>query len=352
MSKSPKKKPTQKPSGATGKPVKEDAGESVNPVKTNAAENSTPDGKDEAKERQSERETVAEDDKPEKEEAASSHEPHEHREFTVSDSPEPRAKLITTPVIVLLIAVVAVGIYAATTQSNLDETATRAASLQKDLAKAQGELSQSTALRESEAIAHKGEKDQLEEQVAALESALDSTKTAVGELKDEKKQANKELSQFKRVSAQFKRMIDAGKLEVVFRRGRMVVNLPAQVLFDSGSAELSEEGSDALKEVAKILKTVKKKRFIVGGHTDDRKIFKANYDSNWELSAARATVVTKALIKSGIKPWNLIAAGYSQYAPVASNKTDQGRQKNRRIEIILEPYLKDIELPDTRKKKS
>jgi chemotaxis protein MotB len=124
-----------------------------------------------------------------------------------------------------------------------------------------------------------------------------------------------------------------------------VVNLPAQVLFDSGSAELTEDGEAALKEVAKILRTVRNRRFMIGGHTDNQKIVKADFDSNWELASARAIVVTKALIKAGLPPKNLVAAGYSQYAPIASNASDVGRQKNRRIEIILEPFLKDITPP-------
>ncbi len=326
MSKSPKKKPTQKPSPETGKPEKKEVLE--------------------------EKRSVIENNKPPKEDDTPPGDPEEDNADRASETPERRSRLFVLPAVVLLVALVGVAIYAATIRSDLDESIKREAGLRGELTKVQVELRKTSVLREGEATAFTEEKGKLEEQVAALESALDSTKTAVGELKDEKKQTTKELAQFKAFSARFKRMIDAGKLEVVFRRGRMVVNLPAQVLFDSGSAELSENGSDALKEVAKILKTVKNKRFLVGGHTDDRKILKAKYDSNWELAAARATVVTKALIKAGIRPWNLAAAGYSQYAPVASNKTDQGRQKNRRIEIILEPNLKDIELPNTRKKKS
>jgi chemotaxis protein MotB len=189
-----------------------------------------------------------------------------------------------------------------------------------------------------------------EEKIAGLESALDSSKSRFGELRDEKKQAKRELAQFKAFSAQFKRMISSGKLEVVFRRGRMVVNLPAQVLFGSGSAELSEEGKTALMDVAKVLRKVQNKRFIVGGHTDNQKIKRSTFKSNWELSTARAVVVTEALVKAGLKPWNLIAAGYSEYAPIANNSSEEGRQKNRRIEIILEPYLKDISPPKPKKK--
>ncbi len=273
------------------------------------------------------------------------------RELDKTNSKNQKVRWICIGAIVLLgVVAVVLAVSLSSANTKLEEADGKIKEKSETLAATEKGM---TALREtceSERNECNTTKQQLEEQVAGLESALASTKTAFGELKDEKKQASKELAQFKAFSAKFKRMVSTGKLEVVFRRGRMVVNLPAQVLFDSGSAELSEEGHKALKEVAKILRKVQNKRFIVGGHTDNQKIRKSkSFKSNWELSTARALVVTEDLIAAGLKPWNLIAAGYSQYAPIASNATDVGRQKNRRIEIILEPYLKDIEPP---KKKS
>ncbi len=247
---------------------------------------------------------------------------------------------------------VALGFYAVKTNGKLEKSEEAAKQSREQVTLSESKLKSAAADREADEAKWKEAQQALETQIEGLETALKNTESTVGELKDESRENAEELAQFKKFSNQFKRMTDAGKLEVVFRRGRMVVTLPAQVLFDSGSADLSEEGQSALKDVAKILKTVKNKRFIVGGHTDDDKIKKADFESNWDLSAARALTVTKALIKSGLKPGNLVAAGYSQYAPIASNKTEQGKQKNRRIEIIVEPYLKDIEPPKTGKGKS
>ena len=82
----------------------------------------------------------------------------------------------------------------------------------------------------------------------------------------------------------------------------MIVELPAAVLFASGSAELSGDGRQALQEIAKILKKVPGKRFMVGGHTDDVPLTKnAAYASNWALSAARAVMVTEELIQAGLR---------------------------------------------------
>jgi chemotaxis protein MotB len=133
-------------------------------------------------------------------------------------------------------------------------------------------------------------------------------------------------------------MIDSGALQVSFRRGRMIVEMPAAVLFDSGSAVLSEAGRETVTSVAKVLRNVPRHRFLVGGHTDNVPVTK-QYESNWELSAARAVRVTEMLTKQGVAPKRLAVAGYSEFDPVASNATDAGRQKNRRIEIILEPYM-------------
>jgi chemotaxis protein MotB len=158
--------------------------------------------------------------------------------------------------------------------------------------------------------------------------------------------AAKELvAEFKSLTASFQKMIDSGKLDVVFRRGQMVVKLPAAILFPSGSAELSEEGQAALGEVASILRQLRGRRFTVAGHTDNVPVVQASFHDNWELSAARAVTVTKLLIAKGMPATSLVAAGYSEYDPVAANAGTTDRQKNRRIEIILAPNLKKMNLP-------
>ena len=246
--------------------------------------------------------------------------------------------------------IVMLGYHSSNVKSELAKTEDAKKKIVEAFEKSKQEFLGKNETNSAEKAALEESKEALEAEIAKLESSLRNVKSRVGDLRDEKRDAERELGQFKRVSKQFQRMINSGKLEVDFRHGRMVVNLPAQVLFDSGSAELTEEGLKALREVAKVLRKVKNKRFVVGGHTDNRKIRKASFDSNWELASARAIGVTKALIKSGLPPSNLIAAGYSQYSPIASNSTEAGRQKNRRIEIILEPYLKDISLPSRKNK--
>jgi chemotaxis protein MotB len=84
---------------------------------------------------------------------------------------------------------------------------------------------------------------------------------------------------------------------------------------------------------------MRSRRFIVAGHTDNIPVATDRFANNWELSTARAVEVTSELVRGGLRAEQLVAAGYSEYDPVARNSNDKGRQKNRRIEIILEPRL-------------
>ncbi len=178
--------------------------------------------------------------------------------------------------------------------------------------------------------------------VSDLSTEVAALRTQLDELAEEREAAQEQLAEFKQMTAQLKRMIDSGKLQVNFRRGRMIVELPAQVLFPSGSADLTDQGREAISEVAKILRGMRERRFIVAGHTDNVPVTGDRFKSNWELSSARAVNVTEALIKGGLRPVQLVAAGASEYDPVARNNNEKGKQKNRRIEIILEPRLKPI----------
>lgn len=175
-----------------------------------------------------------------------------------------------------------------------------------------------------------------------LNTQLAAAETQLAALNAERSEIKEELAEFRQLSQQLKKMIDSGRLEVTFRRGRMIVELPAQVLFPSGSAELTPDGTKALHEVARILRTMRSRRFIVAGHTDNIPVATPQFPSNWELSTARAVQVTKALIKGGLRAEQLIAAGASEYDPVARNTSEKTRQKNRRIEIILEPRLRPL----------
>lgn len=184
-------------------------------------------------------------------------------------------------------------------------------------------------------------------QAAAAEAAREELKASQEEIQQLKRlraQAEAEKAQFAALTARFKSMIDAGRLEVVRRDGRMMLKLPDDILFPSGSKKLKKGGREALVEVAGVLKEAASDReFLVAGHTDNVPLKRGGrFRSNWELSTARATEVVKLLINQGVEPESLAAAGYGQYDPIASNESPDEREKNRRLEIILLPKLEDV----------
>ncbi|MDH3354346.1 MAG: OmpA family protein, partial [Chromatiales bacterium] len=115
------------------------------------------------------------------------------------------------------------------------------------------------------------------------------------------------------------------------------VTLSATLLFPPGSTKVSNFGRKIINDLAKSL-IGKETLIIVEGHTDNipiRSSLKEKYQSNWELSANRATSIIHIMISAGIKPKRLEAHAFGATRPIASNKTDKGRSRNRRIEILI-----------------
>jgi len=179
-----------------------------------------------------------------------------------------------------------------------------------------------------------------------LEQKLAASEEELAELRRQREAQKEQLELFDKFTAKLQSMIDVGDIDVSIRRGRMVVGMPSRVLFPSGEHELSEKGKGTLKKVAVALAELPERRFVVAGHTDDMPIgekIKTLYEDNWDLSARRALVVTRFLIEQGVAPASLAAAGYGQHDPAVSNKTAAGRKKNRRIELIVEPELSQLQ---------
>lgn len=139
--------------------------------------------------------------------------------------------------------------------------------------------------------------------------------------------------------SRFDALITAGTLDVTFERGRMVINLAQDVLFEAGSAELGEMGVETITSLAGVLSTIGEQELQVEGHSDNVPISTRRFPSNWELSAARALAVVHVLTDGGVTPERLSGAGFAEFRPVADNETDAGRQDNRRIEIVILPDL-------------
>jgi chemotaxis protein MotB len=120
----------------------------------------------------------------------------------------------------------------------------------------------------------------------------------------------------------------------------LVISFVAEVLFDSGRSELKPNSFARLEKVAAVLgSTVPDLDVGIEGHTDNESISRSGWKSNWELSVARALSVLHHLTGKGVAPQRLAVIGYGEYRPVISNDTKEGRQRNRRVEIVILPRL-------------
>jgi len=133
--------------------------------------------------------------------------------------------------------------------------------------------------------------------------------------------------------------IQRGEVKISELKGKLTVNVVDKILFDSGKAELKGAGIAVLKQIGDILKSTVDKNIQVEGHTDNvpiRGSLAKVYPTNWELSTTRATTVLHFLQREvGIPGERLSAVGYGEYSPIANNSTEDGRAKNRRIQIVL-----------------
>lgn len=133
-------------------------------------------------------------------------------------------------------------------------------------------------------------------------------------------------------------------LTVEQKNGKVYVSMENKLLFNSGSWAVGSEGKKAVVEVAKVLGDNPDIAVLIEGHTDDDG-FKGSgpIADNWDLSTKRATAIVAILSENKkVNKQNLTAAGRSEYAPLMSNATAEGKAKNRRIEIILTPRLDEI----------
>ena len=133
-------------------------------------------------------------------------------------------------------------------------------------------------------------------------------------------------------------------LTVYQKNGKVYVSMENKLLFGSGSWSVGTEGKKAVVEVGKVLAANPEISVLIEGHTDDDPYGGSGVIAdNWDLSTKRATAIVNILAENkGVSKQNLTAAGRSEFSPIASNATAEGKAKNRRIEIILTPKLDEI----------
>jgi chemotaxis protein MotB len=247
-------------------------------------------------------------------------------------------------------------------ESTITEERARAAGLQDDLEESQRRLLIAEA--ELEGMTELSESAQAEvalllQQVAALNIQLATLNAALeaSEARDREQQAQihnlserlnaalaQEVQELARVrSVFFERMqqIIGARTDIRVVGDRFIFE--SDVLFASGSAELSAEGRAGLRGIAEVIVTIMPEVpddldwiIRVDGHTDVRPIRSSEFPSNWELSAARAITVVNFFEDQGIPSQRLVAAGFGQYYPVDTSRNDEAYARNRRIELKLD----------------
>ena len=182
----------------------------------------------------------------------------------------------------------------------------------------------------------------LEQQKYSLEQQKASTQQYVGTLEQQKAallaNSQERQKQYDALVQGLSKEVEKGQLQVRQYQNMLAVDLAEQIFFDSGRAVLKKGGKEVLKKVAEALKGYESKIIRVVGHTDNvplAKTLQGTFPTNWDLSVARATNVVRFLQDTGIPPERMIPSGRGEYDPVALNDTPEGRQKNRRIEIML-----------------
>ena len=180
------------------------------------------------------------------------------------------------------------------------------------------------------------EKTVLEAQVATLQTQGEELGS---KLREREEEARKLQETYDGLVANLKKELQSGQIEVKQLRDGLRVNVAQDILFDSGSAALDNNGIEVLQRVAAQLKK-SPHQILVIGHTDNKPIGPAlvkQYPTNWELAGARAASVVRLFDDSGLPAKRLVAVSMADVQPVASNKTAEGRARNRRIEISLRP---------------
>jgi chemotaxis protein MotB len=225
--------------------------------------------------------------------------------------------------------------------------------LKAEVARLRHDLADMTAERDAVALSKKGLEQSLRSTSDAKNQRIGELSQKISELEAENRRLNEQVTQLQKqkeaevqktsrtyedLLEHMKGEISKGEVTISELKGKLTVNLVESVLFDSGKAEVKPNGLLVLQKVVDILSNVKDKAIRIEGHTDNVPITGAlarRYPTNWELSAARAINVARYLQLQGIDPALLAAVAYGQYKPIAPNDTEEGRAKNRRIEIAL-----------------
>ena len=213
--------------------------------------------------------------------------------------------------------------------------------------KALEDAERDASLRAQEAANLRARVNDLEDMLDDLRQTSEELEAAVEEKEQER--AAMVTTQHE-LLGELEQEISDGQVQVRRLRNMLRVDMVDEIVFDSGEATIKPAGEEILTPVGAVLKRAEDRQVVVQGHTDNVQIMgrlAERFPTNWELSAARAVNVARFLQEAvGMDPSRLGAAGFSEYRPRADNETEEGRQMNRRIEIVLAPLPEEPDKED------
>ncbi|KEQ31370.1 membrane protein [Pedobacter antarcticus 4BY] len=242
-------------------------------------------------------------------------------------------------------------------QTNFNQLQERSRSLNQQYQQAKNDLSGSTVRVKS-----------LEEQIASAQANVSSLQDALNKCLNSSNQGNVNISklvdEINASNSYIKHLVNTKNksdslnlvltnnltrslsreemrdVDVQVLKGVVYISLSDNMLYKSGSYEISDQAGETLNKIAKIIKDYKDYEVLIEGNTDDVPISQKNIRNNWDLSALRASSVVQSLqMNYGVDPKRLTAGGRGEYNPVAANDSETGRTKNRRTQIIITPKL-------------
>ncbi len=175
-----------------------------------------------------------------------------------------------------------------------------------------------------------------------LQKELNQRSAQIEELQNLIDASEAQMQQLKNAISKALHNFEGKGLTIVQKNGKIYVSMENKLLFNSGSWAVGKEGKKAVEQLAVVLSKNTDINVLIEGHTDTVPYTGATLIDNWDLSVKRATAIVRILHKKGVNPTQITAAGRSEFVPIDSNKTTEGKAKNRRIEIILAPNLDEI----------
>jgi chemotaxis protein MotB len=176
-------------------------------------------------------------------------------------------------------------------------------------------------------------------QIDSLQLSLMEKQKRLSQLEDMIEKNKEEVNKLKKIINDALKNFDNTELNVYLKDGKVYVAMEEKLLFKTGSSLIDKRGKDAIIKLGKILENNTETEILIEGHTDNTGPDKYN----WKLSTERALSVVDILLENtNISPLRITASGRGMHRPVADNNTETGRQKNRRIEIILVPKLDSL----------